>query len=152
MADIVDSSTRSRMMAGIKGKDTKPEIEIRKRLFALGFRYRLHDSKLPGKPDLILPRYNAIIFFNGCFWHAHDCYLFKWPSSRKRFWKKKLTRNREKDLENNEALREIGWRILIIWECSFRGVGKNRKKEIDAIMKKAEKWLSSKSKFREIKG
>ncbi len=152
MADIVDSSTRSRMMAGIKGKDTKPEIEIRKRLFAHGFRYRLHDTKLPGKPDLILPSYNAIIFINGCFWHAHDCELFKWPSSRKRFWKKKLTRNRGKDIENNEALKELGWRILTIWECSFRGAGKNRKKEIDIIIKKAEKWLNSKNKFREIKG
>lgn len=152
MVDVVDSSTRSRMMAGIKGKNTRPEIEIRKRLFALGYRYRLHDTKLPGKPDLILPRYNAVIFINGCFWHAHDCSLFKWPSTRKKFWKKKLTRNREKDIENNVVLKELGWRILTIWECSFRGVGKKREKEIDVIIKKTVKWLSSSKRFLEIRG
>ena len=152
MADIVDSSTRSSMMAKVKGKDTKPEIEIRKRLFSLGYRYRLYDIKLPGKPDLVLPKYNAIIFINGCFWHVHDCKLFKWPSSNKRFWKKKLTRNREKDLENNEALKELGWRILVVWECSFRGAGKKREKEIDVIIKKTVKWLSSGKRFLEIKG
>lgn len=151
MADIVDSATRSRMMSGIKGKNTKPEIEIRKRLFALGYRYRLHDTKLPGKPDLILPRLNAIIFINGCFWHAHDCALFKWPSSRRKFWKAKLSRNREKDLENNEALKKLGWRIQIIWECSFRGAGKKRDKEIDRIVNITVKWLKSKKKFNEIK-
>ena len=152
MTDIVDSATRSRIMAGIRGKDTKPEIEIRKKLFVLGYRYRLHDSKLPGKPDLILPKYNTVIFINGCFWHAHDCALFKWPSSRKKFWKTKLTRNREKDCENIESLKKLGWRILIVWECSFRGAGKNREKEICAIIQKTVKWLNSGSRYREIKG
>jgi DNA mismatch endonuclease (patch repair protein) len=152
MADIVDSATRSRMMSGIRSKNTKAEIEIRKRLFAFGFRYRLHDSKLPGKPDIILPRYKAVIFFNGCFWHAHECHLFKWPSSRRTFWKKKLTRNKEKDIENNEALKKLGWRTLIIWECSFRSSGKKDWSKIEGIVSKARRWIDSKSEYKEIKG
>ncbi len=151
MTDIVDSATRSRMMSGIRAKNTKAEVEIRKRLFAAGFRYRLHDKKLPGKPDIIVPRYKAVIFIHGCFWHAHDCVLFKWPSSQKNFWKTKLTGNRKKDLENNDALKKLGWRILVIWECAFRGPGKKREKEIDVIIKKTVKWLNSKSRFREIR-
>ena len=152
MTDIVDSVTRSRMMARIKGKNTKPEIEIRKRMFALGYRYRLHDTKFPGKPDLVLPQYNAIIFFNGCFWHAHDCKLFKWPSTRKEFWTRKLKGNKKKDKENIEALKRLRWRILIIWECAYRSTSKKDWDKIDGIVAKAIKWLNSKSKYREIKG
>lgn len=128
MTDVVDSATRSRMMSGIRSKNTKAEVEIRKRLFAAGFRYRLHDKKLPGKPDIIFPRYKAVIFIHGCFWHAHDCELFKMPSTRPAFWRKKLKRNREKDEENNSLLKGKGWRIMTIWECSFRGAGKKKGK------------------------
>ena len=152
MTDIVDSATRSRIMSGIRSKNTKAEVEIRKRLFATGFRYRLHDKKLPGKPDIIFPRYKAIIFIHGCFWHVHNCALFRWPADNKQFWKTKLTRNRGKDLNNNDALKKLGWRILVIWECAFRGAGKIREKEIDSIIKKAVKWLNSKSRLREIRG
>ena len=152
MADIVDAVTRSRMMSGIRSKDTKAEIEIRKKLFALGFRYRLHDKKLPGKPDIVFPRYKAVIFIHGCFWHAHGCKLFKMPSTRVRFWRKKLARNKEKDTENYKALKEGGWRIMSIWECSFRGAGKNREKEIERIVKKAVKWLQSGSRAAGIRG
>jgi DNA mismatch endonuclease (patch repair protein) len=152
MTDIVDSATRSRMMSGIRAKNTKAEVEIRKRLFAEGFRYRLHDSRLPGKPDIIFPAYKAVIFIHGCFWHAHDCELFKMPSTRKAFWRKKLNRNREKDEGNNRYLKQDGWRIMTIWECSFRGAGKRRDKEIDVIVRKAVKWLKSKSTVREIRG
>jgi DNA mismatch endonuclease (patch repair protein) len=152
MADIVDSATRSRMMSGIKGKNTKAEIEIRKKLFSKGFRYKLHEKKLPGKPDIVLPKYNAVILFNGCFWHVHDCNLFKYPSTRKSFWKKKLLGNKIKDSENIENLKKLGWRVLIIWECAFRGPGKNRKKEIDKITHIASKWLHTKSKYREVSG
>ncbi len=151
MTDIVDSATRSRMMSGIRSKNTKAEVEIRKRLFAAGFRYRLHNKKLPGKPDIIFPRYQAVIFVHGCFWHAHDCALFKWPSSRRTFWKTKLTGNRVKDLENNEALKKLGWRILTSWECAFRESGKKREKEIGVIVKKTVKWLESKKRIGEIK-
>lgn len=146
MADIVDSATRSRMMSGIRSKDTRSEVEIRKKLFRLGFRYRLHNKKLPGKPDIILPKYNAVIFFHGCFWHAHDCHLFKWPSSRVKFWRNKLQRNREKDRENHEALIKLGWNILTIWECSFRGAGINKEKEIEKIIKRVVSWLHSANK------
>ena len=152
MADIVDVSTRSRMMAGIRSKDTRHELEIRKKLFALGFRYRLHDNNLPGKPDIILPRYRAVIFIHGCFWHVHDCVLFKWPSSRIEFWQKKLLRNKEKDHLTIAALKNMGWRISIIWECSFRGAGKKREKEIDWIVTKVAKWLYSRKKYCELRG
>jgi DNA mismatch endonuclease (patch repair protein) len=139
-------------MSGIRGKNTKAEIEIRKRLFASGFRYRLHDTKLPGKPDIILPRYKTVIFIHGCFWHAHDCELFKLPTTRRSFWRKKLKRNRKKDEKNNSDLKEAGWRIFTVWECAFRGAGKKREKEIDSIVKKAIQWLSSGRKSREIRG
>lgn len=152
MTDIVDASTRSRMMSGIKSKDTRQEVEIRRRLFALGFRYRLHDKKLPGKPDIVLRKYNAVIFIHGCFWHVHDCSLFRWPSSGKVFWKKKLTGNRNRDIENIVALKKLGWRILIIWECAYRGTGKKRAVEFEIITAKSVKWLGTKSKYREIKG
>ena len=152
MVDIVDASTRSMMMARVKGKDTRQEVEIRKRLFALGFRYRLHDKKLPGKPDIVLRKYKAVIFIHGCFWHVHDCSLFRWPASKKAFWKKKLAGNRKRDIENIESLKKLGWRILVIWECSFRGAGKKREKEIDTIVKKTGKWLNSGKVSSEIKG
>ena len=152
MVDIVDAFTRSRMMSGIRSKDTRHEIEIRKRLFAQGYRYRLHDKRLPGKPDIILPRYRAVIFVHGCFWHAHGCELFKMPSTRLEFWRKKLIGNRGKDLSNITALRQMGWRILVIWECSFRGAGKKRVKEINVAVSKTVKWLASGKKYGEISG
>jgi DNA mismatch endonuclease, patch repair protein len=152
MADIVDASTRSMMMSRVKSKDTRQEVEIRKRLFALGFRYRLNDRKLPGAPDIVLPKYKAAIFIHGCFWHAHDCALFRWPSSKKMFWEKKLEGNRQRDIENIESLKKLGWKILVIWECSFRGAGKKREKEIETIVIKMKKWLNSGKVSREIKG
>ena len=151
MADIVDASTRSRMMSRVKGKDTRQEVEIRKRLFALGFRYRLHDKKLPGTPDIILPKYKAVIFIHGCFWHVHDCPLFRWPSSKKAFWKKKLSGNKKRDIENIEKLMKLGWRVLVIWECAYRSAGRNRDKAFDTITTKSAKWLKSKSQDHEIR-
>lgn len=151
MTDIVDSATRSRMMSGIRGKNTIAEVEIRKRLFASGFRYRLHDTKLPGKPDIIFPRFKAVIFIHGCFWHAHNCHLFKWPSSRKEFWKKKLGGNIKRDNRNIATLKKLGWRVLIIWECAFRGQGKRREKEFDKISMKTARWLTSQKSFGELK-
>lgn len=121
MADIVDKATRSRMMSGIQGKNTKPEIIVRKGLHARGFRYRLHCPKLPGKPDIVLPKYRAIILINGCFWHAHDCHLFKWPSTRKEFWEAKILSNKKRDNENVKLYTDAGWRTLVIWECALKG-------------------------------
>jgi DNA mismatch endonuclease, patch repair protein len=120
LADVVDPATRSRMMAGIRGKNTKPEMLIRRGLHARGFRYTLH-CKLPGKPDICLPKYRAVIFVHGCFWHGHDCHLFKWPATRQEFWREKIEANRRRDADAREVLASKGWRVLTVWECSIRG-------------------------------
>jgi len=117
MADIVSKKKRSQMMAGIKGKNTKPEVAIRKALFSKGYRYRLHKKSLPGKPDLVLAKYNTVIFIHGCFWHRHGCHLFKWPSTRPEFWKDKINGNKARDLKHFKELSELKWRVLVIWEC-----------------------------------
>lgn len=119
--DVVDKQTRSRMMSGIKGRNTQPELLIRKSLHRQGFRYRLHYKGLPGKPDLVFPMYGAIIVINGCFWHGHHCHLFKWPSTRKEFWKTKITSNQVRDVHNLAKYQELGWRTLVIWECALKG-------------------------------
>lgn len=121
MPDIVDPATRSRMMSGIRGKNTRPEITVRLLLHHRGFRYRLNVTSLPGKPDIVLPRYRAVILVNGCFWHWHACHLFKWPSTRPEWWRIKLMRTREVDQANLEALQEAGWRVAIVWECALKG-------------------------------
>lgn len=149
MVDVVDKKTRSRMMSGIRGKNTKPELIIRKGLFARGFRYRLHDRKLPGKPDLVFPRFKAVIFVHGCFWHGHDCHLFKWPSTRPEFWKTKINRNREVDKRNIEKLKENGWRVFVVWECALKGT---KKKPLEKIIDTLEKWVRGKVRAGEIRG
>jgi DNA mismatch endonuclease, patch repair protein len=120
MADVVDKATRSRMMAGIKGKNTKPEILVRKALHAEGFRFRLHVKDLPGKPDIVLPKYRAVIFVHGCFWHGHECKYFRWPTSRKNFWQSKIMGNRARDMRSTNFLRRNGWKVNTIWECQLR--------------------------------
>lgn len=120
MTDVVDAATRSRMMAGIKGKNTKPEMLIRRELHATGLRYRLHDTALPGKPDLVFPRYRAVLFINGCFWHGHDCRYFKIPATRTEFWTEKINANRVRDERQIMLLKKQGWRVMVIWECSIR--------------------------------
>ena len=121
MPDIVDGRTRSRMMSGIRSGNTKPELLIRKGLHALGFRYKLHDRNLAGRPDMVFPRYRAAVFVHGCFWHGHDCPLFKLPETRRDFWLSKIERNRERDERVLEQLYASGWRTLTVWECSIRG-------------------------------
>lgn len=147
MADIVSKEKRSQMMAGIKGKDTKPEIAIRKALFKKGYRYRLHRKDLPGKPDIVLPKYRAIIFVHGCFWHVHDCYLFKWPSTRQEFWKEKLDRNKDRDQQHLTLLVEKGWKILVIWECAWKG---KYKRSLEEIVTLTEQFLKSNRTLMEI--
>lgn len=122
--DVHDAITRSRNMAAIKGHDTKPELRIRKGLHRLGYRYRLHDKTLPGKPDLVLPKHRAAIFVNGCFWHLHDCHLFKWPGTRQDFWQAKIGRNAENDARNLRQLGALGWRVATVWECALKGRGR----------------------------
>lgn len=108
-------------MAAVRGSHTKPELLIRKALHAAGLRFRLHARDLPGKPDLVFPRHAAVVFVNGCFWHHHDCHLFKWPKTRADFWRTKITRNVENDMRVQERLSEAGWRIGIVWECALKG-------------------------------
>jgi len=120
MTDIVDATTRSRMMSGIRGRDTKPELQVRHQLHQKGFRYRLHVAGLPGKPDLVFPKYRAVVFVHGCFWHGHDCALFKQPATRTEFWTGKISSNRARDTRQLEALRQAGWRVAIIWECALK--------------------------------
>jgi DNA mismatch endonuclease (patch repair protein) len=149
MADIVSPKVRSRMMSGIRGKNTRPELLIRKGLFALGFRYRLHGKKLLGKPDLVFPKYHAVLLVNGCFWHGHNCSLFRWPSSRPSFWKQKITRNRARDTEVRIALAADGWRVLIVWECALKGHGQ---RPLDDVIGRAAGWIRGGPRSLEIKG
>lgn len=121
MVDIVDSQTRSRMMAGIRAKNTRPELVVRRFLHSQGFRYRLHEGKLPGKPDVVLPKYKLVIFVHGCFWHRHHgCKLTTCPENNYEKWKIKLDGNAERDIKHVQLLREAGWRVIVIWECSLR--------------------------------
>ncbi len=122
MADVHDAPTRSRNMAAIRGKDTRPEMIIRRGLHARGFRFRLHAAGLPGKPDLVFPKYRAVVLVNGCFWHGHECSMFRWPSSRQEFWKEKITGNKRRDLANLEGLADAGWRTCVD-AVPGRGVG-----------------------------
>lgn len=120
MSDIVDPKTRSRMMSRIRGKDTKPEMLVRRGLHALGLRFRLHDRRLPGKPDLVFPKYRAVVFVHGCFWHGHDCPDFKWPKTREAFWREKILTNRARDERNIRELTSAGWRVFTFWECETK--------------------------------
>lgn len=149
MADIVDASTRSRMMAGIRSRDTRPERVIRSTLHRLGFRFRLHGAKVPGRPDLVLPKYRAAVFVHGCFWHGHDCPLYRPPATRSGFWTAKISRNRERDVEVRGLVLESGWRHLTIWECSIRGAGKA---VLHRVAKRTARWLRGRRKAGEIRG
>ena len=120
MADNHTPEQRQRNMSHIRSKDTKPEEIVRKYLFAHGFRYRKNVSALPGKPDIVLKKYNTAIFVHGCFWHMHDCGRFKWPKSNIDYWEPKLMRNVERDAQNRNALEKMGWNVLTIWECELK--------------------------------
>ncbi|UDF03282.1 very short patch repair endonuclease [Asticcacaulis sp. AND118] len=149
MADVHDTATRSRNMAAIRGKDTKPELHIRRALHSLGFRYRLHAKDLPGKPDLVFPRYGAVVFINGCFWHRHDCHLFRWPGTRVDFWQEKIGKNVASDARNINALDALGWRIATVWECALKG--RTRLPDNQPVQLLAE-WLRSEEKRLTIRG
>ncbi|MDG4720188.1 MULTISPECIES: very short patch repair endonuclease [Thalassospira] len=149
MADIVSPEQRSKMMSKIRATDTRPEILVRKALYARGFRYRLHDRQLPGKPDLVLPKYNAVIFVHGCFWHGHDCHLFRWPKSREEFWREKLSRNRLRDSQALVQLHDKQIRTLIVWECSLKGKGRL---DFSSLVNMVSDWLKGNSNHNEIRG
>ena len=149
MADIVDPATRSRMMARIRGKNTKPELLIRKALHARGFRYRIHCKDLPGNPDMCFPKHRAVIFVHGCFWHGHDCHLFKWPKTRPEFWSAKIARNREVDGLAEQKLLSEGWRVATIWECALKG---RERLDLDNISQCCADWLRSERSSLVIRG
>lgn len=121
MADVHKPETRSRNMAAIKSRHTQPELVVRKALHASGLRYRLHVGNLAGKPDIIFPKYSAVVFVHGCFWHHHNCHLFRWPSTRQDFWHKKITGNVAKDQRVAIDLQSAGWRVATVWECALKG-------------------------------
>lgn len=123
MADVMTPEERSRCMAAIKGKDTKPEMIIRRYLFSRGLRFRIHVRKLPGSPDMVLRKYKTVIFIDGCFWHGHDgCRYYRLPKSNIEFWSNKIGRNKERDAHNEAELKSLGWRVLRVWECDIRTV------------------------------
>lgn len=119
--DVHDSKTRSYNMSRIKGKNTKPEETVRKYLFSQGFRYRKNDKRLPGKPDIVLPKYKTVIFVNGCFWHKHEgCKYFVWPKNNAEFWKEKIESNIVRDKKQYDELQNAGWHVIIVWECELK--------------------------------
>lgn len=138
MTDIVSPETRSRMMKGIKGRDTKIERVIRSILHSQGFRFRLHRRDLPGRPDIVLPKHNAAIFVNGCFWHLHGCALSTIPSSNTEFWETKLKANAERDRRNSARLLDDGWRVATVWECALRG---REDDEAQDMLLELAKWV-----------
>lgn len=125
-------------MSGIRGRDTKPEMVIRKGLHARGYRYRLHSRSLPGKPDLVFPSRRAAIFVHGCFWHGHDCPLFKWPSTRAGWWREKIEGNRARDQAVRQQLAAMGWRQLRIWECALKG---RQRRPVGELLDSVGDWL-----------
>lgn len=121
MTDIVDPETRSRMMSRIRGRDTRPEVGLRRALHSRGLRFRLHDRRLPGRPDIVFPRFRAACFVNGCFWHRHaGCRYATTPASRRAFWAAKFEANVARDARNRLELLAVGWRVAVVWECAVR--------------------------------
>ncbi|MGI9516567.1 MAG: very short patch repair endonuclease [Pirellulaceae bacterium] len=149
MVDVVSQETRSRMMAGITGKDTRPEVQIRQGLHARGFRFRLHQKGLPGRPDLVFASRQSVIFVNGCFWHGHRCHLFKWPSTRREWWRDKINGTRRRDRSAIKELTEDGWRVLTIWECALKG---KTRKPYESVIDQAARWLDGRKQVHEITG
>lgn len=121
MADVVDKATRSRMMAGIRAVNTRPELLIRRALHAEGLRFRVHRTDLIGRPDVVLPKYRSAVFIHGCFWHGHNCRYFRMPSTRRTFWMAKIRSNRTRDQLVRRVLPRSGWRTVVVWECAVRG-------------------------------
>jgi DNA mismatch endonuclease (patch repair protein) len=148
MADIVDKVTRSRMMSLIRGNNTKSEIRVRSLIHRQGFRFRINVRNLLGKPDIVLPRFHAVIFVHGCFWHGHDCPLFKWPNTRIKFWRNKIEGNQQHDQKVILSLYKLNWRVATVWECSMKG---RHPLDNDLLAKSLAKWIRSKNSSLELK-
>lgn len=144
MADVVDRATRSRMMSGIKGRNTRPELVVRRALHAAGFRYRLHVPNLPGRPDIVLPKHRAVILVHGCFWHRHPgCRFSTTPATRPEFWAEKFARNVERDARDRRALQASGWRIATLWECGTRRLDQHKLDSLTTWIQSDEPEYSS---------
>ena len=132
--DVHDKPTRSYNMSQIKGKNTKPEEMVRKYLFSQGLRYRKNDKRLPGSPDIVLPKYKTVIFINGCFWHGHKgCKYFVWPKSNEDFWKNKIETNIARDKKKIDALEALGWKVIVVWECELK---RDKIKTLDSLIER----------------
>lgn len=142
MNDVHTVEQRRRNMSAIRHQNTKPELLIRSELHKRGFRFRIHRKDLPGNPDIVLPKYNAAIFVNGCFWHGHECHLFHWPKTREQFWKEKISGNMLRDSKNSGALLAEGYRVLTIWECSLKG---KQKLSLSDLAEAISNWIKSDS-------
>lgn len=147
MVDVVDKAARSRMMAGIGSRNTSPELLIRSLLHRNGYRFRIHRKDLPAKPDIVLPKYHAVILIHGCFWHGHQCHMFKWPKTNKVFWRTKILANVKRDHCDINALHSLGWRTLTVWECVLRG---SKIMPADLLIRRISRWLHSRSEQFEI--
>ena len=135
--DIVDKATRSKIMSKIGQKNTGPEIKLRRSLHSFGLRYRLHDRKLPGSPDIVLPRFKTVIFVHGCFWHRHGCKASTTPGTNIEFWQSKFEANVERDRKNTNALLDAGWRVVVVWECALR----KKEADLESVSKIIMDWL-----------
>lgn len=141
MSDIMTKEERSALMSKIKGKNTKPEMIVRKYLFARGFRYRLHDKYLPGSPDIVLPKYKTAVFIHGCFWHGHSgCRKARLPSSNIDYWEKKIHENLERDRKKIASMEEAGWHVLVVWQCDIDNKTR-REKYLDEIVEEIKKGI-----------
>ena len=136
--DVLTPEQRRLVMSRIRGKDTKPELLMRRGLHGRGLRYRLHRADMPGKPDMVFPKYRTVIFVHGCFWHGHGCSIFRWPKTRAAFWKTKINRNMDRDRAALAALRADRWRALVVWECALRG---RHRRPISDVLSDAEDFI-----------
>lgn len=144
MTDVVDKQTRSRMMSGIRGKNTRPELLIRRGLFAAGFRYRLHCKSLPSRPDIVIHKHRVLILVHGCFWHGHEgCRYFKLPAENAAFWKAKLLANRKRDRTSIAQLKSLKWRVAVVWECAVR-------KDVTAVVRRLDRFIRGQVPYLEI--
>lgn len=149
MADVHNPETRSRNMAAIGSKDTRIEIIVRDGFMERGLQFKSHVKELPGKPDFVFEKYASVIFVHSCFFHHHDCHFFKWPKTRKKFWRDKITGNQVRDVRNKKLLKSHGWNVLEIWECALRG---KTRVPFDELMDRSVYWLEHEFRNKTIKG
>lgn len=147
--DVLTKEQRRLNMSRIRGKDTRPELALRRGLHAAGLRFRLHARDLPGTPDIVFPRHGAVVLVHGCFWHGHDCPMFKMPGTRQDFWSTKIAANQERDRRAMAALRSAGWRIMIVWECSLKGIARLQQ---ETVIARCERFVVGCKQMAEVKG